>query len=777
MESKNYNFIYQNRTYYVIFNAKNNINYDNMNYIVTETKKKYNNCEIVIKLDKFLKIKIFNKSNFSSFKEFLLEITKTSNKKFKANMMFNIDISHYYVANIYTLFIIDDNNDENMIKLKIDDFKNEFIKKIIDNIAKISNITVSHESINKLIYSCMYNLHFHKLIFTIDTVLYEYLIKIIYDDKYFNKNNISTIESYDLFNFEYCDETYTFKEYLTICKNCKEYHKSFYTNDKNRCKFICSKCNFTSNTESYKEHICNVNKVLDYCNLCNYYYKITKKHIPNRGDCYHYLQLIKKFINENRLIAIKNMKSLKKVSISIENKVEFPPITNTEQEVEEGTSGVKNDALVGIKNDALGIKNDALVGIKSDALVGIKSNTSAPNNSITSNNSTVSNAYASVVSTAQVASIAQIASATVPVVSTTSTPVISTASGSVVSTTSTPTDSTASVSTDSTASVLATSASVFTTSASVFNEQNMVLNNQNNAKKEFILPNNIISYTKTNNIHKFIINLPDKNCIIKNIDKLLVNDRKEIDDKESVIDDKTLETDNKSSEINDKESSEINDKKSSEINDKESSEINDKESLEINDKTSETDDKTFETDDKSSVIDDKSSVIDDKSSVIDDKTSETDDKSINTEIDEISSEIDDIIFSDETVAKSTETVDKSMENIDKSTETVDKSMENIDKSTETVDKSMEIIAKSIQTADKSTETIDKSIKTADKSTETINQSIETADKSTETTDKLTEFNNILLKELNKIISGNINSSEELYEFIIKRDDKQINIFF
>lgn len=316
MENKNYTFIYHDRTYYIIFNNKNYISVDMINYIVKLIKDEYKNCEVINKTDKSFKIKLQNKTNFNNLKKFLIDIMKESNKKFKSNTIFNIDINNASLANIYTLFIIDDNTEN--IKEKIDKFKDELIKNI--------NITIpdyTYDEIDTSIYSSMYNMYFHKLIFTISTTLYENLIKIIYNNKYFNKNNLTNFDTYDLYNFEYLNETYVFKEYLTICKNCKEYHKSFYNNEKLKCVFVCSKCDFVSDKETFKEHICNVNKILDYCHLCYYYYKSTKKHIPNRGECYNYTQLIKKFINENRAIAIKNIQSA--YSIKLPKIIVTPP--------------------------------------------------------------------------------------------------------------------------------------------------------------------------------------------------------------------------------------------------------------------------------------------------------------------------------------------------------------------------------------------------------------------------------------------------------------------
>lgn len=316
MEKKNYTFIYQDRIYYVIFTSKVHITDENMNYITAEIKKEYKYFDIIAKLDKSLKLKISNKINFNAFKNFLIDLSKNYNKKFKTTIIFNIDVNNYYVANLYTVFVIDENNNEDMIKEKIDNFIQELVKNMQTYLTDLS-----YEDINNYIYSSMYNIYFHRLILTIDINLYEYLVNIIYNDKYFNKNNLTNIDTYNLYTFEYLDETYTLKEYLIICKNCKEYHKSFYTNDKNKCKFICGKCNnYNSELENYKEHVCNVNKIVDYCNICNYYYKITKKHIPNKGDCYQYIQLIKKFINENRLLAIKSIN--KKNQKSISNKME-----------------------------------------------------------------------------------------------------------------------------------------------------------------------------------------------------------------------------------------------------------------------------------------------------------------------------------------------------------------------------------------------------------------------------------------------------------------------
>lgn len=320
MENKNYTFIYHDRTYYIIFNNKTYINIDMINFIIKYIKDEYKNCELINKTDKTFKIKIHNKTNFNNFKKFLIDMMKETNKKYRTNIIFNIDINNTSLANIYTLFIIDDNNDNINIKEKIDKFKDELIKNI--------NITIpdyTYDEIDLLIYSSMYNIYFHKLIFTINTTLYENLIKVIYNNKYFNKNNITNFDTYDLYSYEYLNETYIFKEYLTICKNCKEYHKSFYNNEKTKCVFVCSKCDFISEKETFKEHICNVNKILDYCNLCYYYYKSIKKHIPNRGECYNYTQLIKKFVNENRAIAIKNIQTTYN-SINLPQIIITPPL-------------------------------------------------------------------------------------------------------------------------------------------------------------------------------------------------------------------------------------------------------------------------------------------------------------------------------------------------------------------------------------------------------------------------------------------------------------------
>lgn len=159
--------------------------------------------------------------------------------------------------NAITIFTIVEKSITNDIKSFIDEFVkavNVFINKLDINI-KHTFITQQNKEFNILSYALI---HDDKLLITIDNVFYtvlnvlfaseEKLFELTKQERNERLKQKKIFDSY-LFTFELNNKHYGFKEFLNICKICKNYHYDF---NKKNCVSVCVPCG----TVKEENHVC-----------------------------------------------------------------------------------------------------------------------------------------------------------------------------------------------------------------------------------------------------------------------------------------------------------------------------------------------------------------------------------------------------------------------------------------------------------------------------------------------------------------------------------------
>lgn len=255
------------------------------------------------------KININNISaDFASIKQKSLDLTFDSKlpietlRKILAN--FNKD-GHHKVK--FNLTLIKDKTDILIFTYYItDDEENVYdeITNIKDKILKETNYK-NQNGFKSINYKN------NKIIFTIHENLYKHLIK-SYNSKNFNSNIIENTKE-SCFEINFNNKLIKFKEYLSICGRCKNFHENNL-----QCTYVCLTCFKTENTDS---HICDDRITFDskFCYLCYIYINKKLEHLPNTKNCNNYNNNLERYIKKIRFNTLND-----NITNKIPNKEDFP---------------------------------------------------------------------------------------------------------------------------------------------------------------------------------------------------------------------------------------------------------------------------------------------------------------------------------------------------------------------------------------------------------------------------------------------------------------------